>query len=380
MNRPSRQKKRPARFEAGSVKNLKRRRENIEVEMESANHVENSGHNMPTSSRAMVDRNTTKRRGTEKVDVIYRILRRSIGTLTTKMDEISKEVRINKQAQVNQNLEVPQNIENLVVPTEYREQTISSPREESSLPSNKTLVGDETNDGRQRITYLIKNVNTEKPKFGGHDKDNCKIHPVTFLEDLEFYLGRVPKEGHEIDFILECLVDDARDWARIYKNRWTGFSDFKNDFLATYWGENEQNELRRNIVNGVWDRNKTPSMLNYFLKIVGKAQALSFAIPENQIVSDIIRHYPKYVQQGWFTNKLSTIMETAELLRKLDSIKDQEMHTFTFSNQGRELQKKKLDYRKEYYNKWQKPVNQSNSANKRTINTIDLSNVTETVN
>lgn len=96
--------------------------------------------------------------------------------------------------------------------------------------------------------------------------------------------------------MLELLSknDGARDWARIYRGRWTGLEDFKSDFLATYWGENEQNELRRTVSSGFWDRQKSPSMLSYFLKLAGRAQKLTYKLPEKQLVSDIVRHYPKY--------------------------------------------------------------------------------------
>ncbi|KAI5635290.1 hypothetical protein NE865_11982 [Phthorimaea operculella] len=85
----------------------------------------------------------------------------------------------------------------------------------------------------KRIVYSITNLNQDKPKFGGHNyrtKAGVKVHPVTFLEDLTAYLKKIPAhtlENKELDIVQECLLDQARDWSRIYKDRWTTFQDFK---------------------------------------------------------------------------------------------------------------------------------------------------------
>lgn len=262
-----------------------------------------------------------------KSDVLYRMLRRTVGTLSAKVNEIAEELRNSKQAAVNGRLSEPNEgvtSEVIQINKEVTENEIvvNRPSENDSGLGNSTQ--NLTENDKQNIVYNIQNINVEKPKFG----DGKGIHPVTFLEDLDAYIKKTTPNHRVLDAVLECLVGNARDWARIYKSRWSGLEEFKADFLTTYWGEKEQNELRRTIVQGSWNQEETSSMLDYFLALVGKAQMLTFKLPETQIVTDLIRHFPRNVQQGWVTSKINSIIETADYLRSMDDINKSERRAF----------------------------------------------------
>lgn len=159
---------------------------------------------------------------------------------------------------------------------------------------------------------------SEKPKYPGKNQ----IHPVTFIEDLTTYLKRF-SYGSDLDVIFECLEGECRNWARIYKEQWNNVEDFKRDFLNTYWGEAEQSNLRKKIVQYKWSKGQS-TMLQHFISLVGQAKMLSYTIPEKQLVNDIMSHFPKNIQYAWATNQNQTVMEAAEFLRKLDSINQQD--------------------------------------------------------
>lgn len=287
----------------------------------------------------------------DNVEPMFRVLRRSLGTLMMKVNSLSEEVKVTKETIENGNKPKPVEV---TVEETIQDQTI---QQEEEL----------TEKEYKKVVYNVRNISVEKPKFG--DKE---IHPVTFLEDLEIYLRKATKEGKELDLIQECLVGDARDWARVYRERWIGIEDFKKDFLATYWGDREQNELRRTIVQGSWDRTKGVSMMNHFLKLTGRAKMLSFNLPEKQLVADIIRHYPKYIQQGWLTSKLNSIIETAEYLRNLDDLNKQETHMFSTTGASKEKERKKEQ--QQNYQNWPKPRMgyQSNNKTQATANQVEV--------
>jgi hypothetical protein len=186
----------------------------------------------------------------------------------------------------------------------------------------------------------------DRPKFG-----KTPTHPVTFLEHLEIYLMKVATDGHELETAIECLEGAARDWARVYKDRWNSVADFKSDFLKSYWGSYDQNELRRSIVHGTWDRIKEPLMANYFIKIVGQTKMLSYSMSEEQLISDIIRHFPRYVQQSFITSKSKTILETAEFLRSMDEVNKQEFKQSNSTNSAKPDKTKKQTQ----YGNWRRP-------------------------
>lgn len=184
----------------------------------------------------------------------------------------------------------------------------------STLPINPEMT-------TQQIFYAVPNV-AERPRYPG----KRGTHPVTFVEDLTAYLNKRPAVGDNIETIIECLEGEARDWARIYKERWTGFKDFKRDFMSTYWGEAEQNALRRKIVHNTWDKTKHPTMLGHFISLAGQAKMLHYPIPEKQLVDDIIGHFPKHVQYSWAVNPSSTILDATEFLRKVDNINKHDVY------------------------------------------------------
>lgn len=175
----------------------------------------------------------------------------------------------------------------------------------------------------KKIVYSITNMSSHKPKFGGHDDKDGKgreVHPVTFIEDLTSYLRKMSGQGQELDIVQECLSGEARNWSRIYKERWENYEDFKRDFLETFWGEVEQNKVRRDIVSNRWERKEHPKMLSHFLKLAGQVKLLTYKIPERQLVSDIMRHYPKQVQQLWALTRNESILAATDFLRQMDNI------------------------------------------------------------
>lgn len=171
----------------------------------------------------------------------------------------------------------------------------------------------------QPTMYPILDGRLDKPKYPGKND----IHPVAFLEDLFSYLRRIPSREHVIDNIIGCLEGDARRWARVYRQRWSTEEDFKIDFLDTYWGEPEQNLLRKNIVCGVWQKETHKSMMGYFVSLAGQAKMLSTPILESQLVNDLMHHFPREVQYAWRMRRGTTIIEGAEFLRDLDDVDKQ---------------------------------------------------------
>lgn len=309
----------------------------------------------------------TRRASGGRIGALYRMMNHSVNELTVKLSQMNQEIMNTKAAMEAREGRSSSSVDlassdNQAGSTVNREGEMEK-ENESSVTPRRIETRALTNEECRNITYNVRNLNLEKPKFGNKPSDQ----PVTFLEDLEIYLKKTSKEGKEIDLVLECLTDDARDWARIYKKRWVTIEDFKVDFLATYWGENDQSELRRNIVQGCWDKQKNPSMLNYFLRIAGRAQMLNYKIPEKQLVEDVIRHYPKYVQQVWVIAKVDTIQGMAEFLRNMDTIGKQEAHNYSTSNQATGVEKKIREHQQKFQ-RWQKP---QSSQKKTTINTIE---------
>lgn len=282
----------------------------------------------------------------DKYQILYRMLRRHTLTFESRLDTLQNEMRgMNKML-------------------------MSTPTDSSS--DEPMLNGATTSsNSHERILYNISNVNLEKPKF---DRNKPGQHPVAFIEDLIAYMRKVPSTGQKLELVQECLVGEARDWARIFRLRWTTFEDFKRDFLSTFWGEVEQSRVRRDIVANKWERKDSSSMLSHFLKLTGQARMLTFPMPEPQLVSDIMRHYSKYVQQLWVMSKGSTVIEATEFLRNMDEINKQGESTprVTENHKEKEYNNKKQEYNKNYKNWKQSDTRNSSTAKTAAEISVDV--------
>ncbi|KAI5632287.1 hypothetical protein NE865_15009 [Phthorimaea operculella] len=164
--------------------------------------------------------------------------------------------------------------------------------------------------------YHATEAKLERPKYPG----KANMHPVTFIEDLFAYLNRISRKDQVIEEIIACLEGEVRKWARIYKDRWMNEEDFKRDFLESFWSETEQNQLRRSIVCGTWSEKREPSMMSYFINLASQAKMLARNIPEDQLVADLMNHFPIEVQYVWRQKKSGKIIQAAEFLRELDDV------------------------------------------------------------
>lgn len=221
-----------------------------------------------------------------------------------------------------------------------------------------------------KICYIAPSTGIEKPKFPG----NKKIHPVSFVEDLTTWLHKIPNNEKEVELIIDCLEGETRNWARIYKDRWSNLNDFKRDFLNYYWGETEQNELRRKIVHNTWNKTEQPTMLGHFISLMAQAKMLNHPIPEEQLIGDIMRHFPKIVQYSWL-QQTGTILEATEFLRNLDNINKQE-NLKEKSNQGTSTINRQQDFRRPF----NKPHRKENTPGINVVEDISDSAENVTVN
>lgn len=206
-------------------------------------------------------------------------------------------------------------INNKIAELENKISTPSTPVEASdtSIQGSDTNIQALVQPGPSTVYYPVPQMSAEKPKYPSKYK-----HPVTFIEDLTAYLKKYPGTTDIVDMVLESLDGEVREWGRLYRSRWTQFEDFKRDFLENFWGEAEQGELRRKIVQNTWDG--TQSMLSHFISLCGQAKMLTYPIQEQQLVSDIIGHFPRNIQYAWNASNYTTILQATEFLRKLDNV------------------------------------------------------------
>lgn len=105
----------------------------------------------------------------------------------------------------------------------------------------------------------------------------------------------------------------------MYRRQWKNYDNFREAFLHRYWSAAEQFKLRNKISTVKWNQ-KMRTMLNHLAYYVSQSNLLTEAIPENILVSELIRHYPREIQAQWQASERHTITELAEFIRKQESL------------------------------------------------------------
>lgn len=131
---------------------------------------------------------------------IYSMFKRTVEALTNKVDALGREVR-SAASLDSVNLTRGSEENELVATSNLTDREITA-QDNCLTGKDKVPFPD-----KHHITYNIRNINFEKPKFSGRGS----VQPVTFLEDLETYSRKTKTEGVELDRIQDCLTNEARD-------------------------------------------------------------------------------------------------------------------------------------------------------------------------
>lgn len=165
------------------------------------------------------------------------------------------------------------------------------------------------------VLQLVEMLPTqEKPTFSGGTQN-----PIAFLEDLKDYAKRTNRTDIMM-VVKESLKGGAKSWMKLYSKRWNNMEDFEKDFIANYWGDICQKNMRRRLSDAVWEPKKGTTMLTHFAKYWELAKALKITETPLGVINEIMRHYPKETQALWFSREQGDELDAAEFLRKLDNM------------------------------------------------------------
>lgn len=235
----------------------------------------------------------------------------SIGELQAKMKE-AFEIQQTFHVQMGKSM-VAMHKETLTLNEQSMKRIEASMSLRNSTNSMESLISTEPRNDRPVYVSPPPAI----PRFKG---DGSK-HPVKFIEELETYIRKLEiPYNKQLDTVYDALSGNAEDWSTIYKLSWMNFGDFKEDFLDSYWSDIEQNKVRHQISSHKWITNNRYSMENHFAKYVGLARLLTKPIPEDVLLSEIMRHFPKHIQSLWMLKENRTIAKAAQFLRHQDNI------------------------------------------------------------
>lgn len=153
----------------------------------------------------------------------------------------------------------------------------------------------------------------EKLIFNG-DK---KIHPMVFIRELSQDCEGI--EGNNIKkFIRNRLKGDAELWYSLIEERYENFDQFEKLFIENYWGQEYQNKIRMQLINGKYDPNGYYLREKYILKKFSYARHLQPKLQENELVSYLANHFNDNIRDVILIQQIDTIERLIQYLRRLD--------------------------------------------------------------
>lgn len=201
-----------------------------------------------------------------------------------------------------------------------------------------------------------------KPTFSGKG-----LHPMDFIEDLQKYLTKMNYQDAALDTALDCLSGEAKNWSKIYSEKWQNFEEFKFDFLNQYWGREAQNQVKRRLGSQRWTSQNGKKMTEYFTELFSEAKRLTSYSNDDAIVEDIMQHYPQEIRRLWVTKEFRGAIEAVRFLKNIESVSgNEERHSQNEQRQYKQQDRSRYvraaaieSTRREYQRNW-KPATQLN--------------------
>lgn len=183
--------------------------------------------------------------------------------------------------------------------------------------SQSTFCND--SDFRELLWGLVQSNSTlpTKLSFNGGNEN-----PVVFSNKLENYENSFSlNENKMFKLAQEYLKESVQTWTSIFREKWTTFTDFKRDFLGTYWTAKKQGEVCFRISNEKYEPFDIKTMLTYFSSFVNQAKMLHPRMPEDDLLTELVQHFRLSLQTEWSGRADRNIQTFAAFLIKQESIK-----------------------------------------------------------
>ncbi|XP_069672047.1 uncharacterized protein [Periplaneta americana] len=180
---------------------------------------------------------------------------------------------------------------------------------------NLNIVNERSSLGRpQYPTHIINEIGY--PVFDEVEFSN----PHCYIRELEtyFHVKGVPEEL-KMTVVRKSLRGRPLNWVLVALDAQVSYGEFKTKFSDRYWGQRQQQKIRKEINDSRFDAKKGISMIDYFMELVKKGKSLNPPMPDSELIQTIISHYPENIRYNLIIAGPRDFGETIDLLTALDS-------------------------------------------------------------
>ncbi|CAH0381460.1 unnamed protein product [Bemisia tabaci] len=190
--------------------------------------------------------------------------------------------------------------------------------------SSSQQTGGSNSDSSQNGSSIkiVKHVNSirfnDLPRFNGN-LDKC--HPKDFVHIVTVYFNA--KNADDATKVMEVgmlLEGEAKIWFQ--STDFHLFEDFVDGFLKYYWGRGDQSNISGSLYANKFDP-AVDKYATYFLKYVRDTKHLDEPIPIPALISAVLAHFPRDVQEQFIDDHELTTEHVQRKLQRIDQIRKQ---------------------------------------------------------
>ncbi|XP_069685704.1 myosin-4-like [Periplaneta americana] len=193
-------------------------------------------------------------------------------------------------------------------------------------------VGEECQTSRDDVRSELINVNDKaylgRPQYPTHILNEIGYpifdevefsNPHNYISELETYFRvRGVPDDLKMAVVRKSLKSRPLNWALVALGDNVTYEEFREKFSERYWGQRQQQRIRKEINQSRFDAGRGVSMIDYFLEIVKKGKSLNPPIPDSELIQTVISQYPENIRYNLIVAGPRDFGETIDLLTALD--------------------------------------------------------------
>ncbi|KAK9728855.1 hypothetical protein QE152_g16993 [Popillia japonica] len=155
------------------------------------------------------------------------------------------------------------------------------------------------------------------PKFYGNNVVNAMTYEgYRRKSNIKKVLANVNTEHRKFELLRASLKESALNWWEMISEDVATFEEFEREFTNQYWGQTQQMRARQDLMFGSYRVGGYESRENYIIKKYSIVRHLTPKMVEEDIVTQLARHFDKEVIHAVALRGVKTIKELIELMQK----------------------------------------------------------------
>lgn len=199
----------------------------------------------------------------------------------------------------------------------------------TKIATAKNNTSDSDSDESTQVTQIrlprggwLKNPFDDIKFTGKTDSTN----PVRFLRKFENIAKHERIRGAEqLHFFGKCLRDQASTWWELQD--FDDIKDAKEQFLAFYWGDDQQARFREKLYMGKYKAIAKSRMSDYALNLAKQARTLDPPMSDKELIRCIKRHFDRDIAREIRSTTATTLMDLVYLLEEIQDEKEAMLKT-----------------------------------------------------